>query len=73
MADLAQQIGENNDIADWKEALLALREHVQSFLANLDPHFEGEAGVLFPMMAKYIGRTPGSIAVMEYEHDQAKQ
>lgn len=73
LVDLAQQIGENTDTANWKEALLTLREHVQSFLANLDPHSEREEGVLFPMMAQYIGRTSGPIAVMEYEHDQAKR
>ncbi|MCL6587659.1 MAG: hemerythrin domain-containing protein [Anoxybacillus sp.] len=73
LVDLAQQIGENTDTANWKEALLALREHVQSFLANLDPHSQREEGVLFPMMAQYIGRTSGPIAVMEYEHDQAKR
>lgn len=50
-----------------------MRESVQAFVHELDPHSEREEGVLFPMMAQYIGRTSGPIAVMEYEHDQAKQ
>ncbi|HYK72614.1 MAG TPA: hemerythrin domain-containing protein [Pseudoneobacillus sp.] len=45
---------------------------VQVFLSELDPHSQREEGVLFEMMEKYIGRSSGPIAVMEYEHDQAK-
>ncbi|NWQ41371.1 hemerythrin domain-containing protein [Bacillus sp. EB106-08-02-XG196] len=45
---------------------------VNEFKAALDPHSEREEGVLFPMMGVYIGTTSGPIAVMEYEHDQAK-
>jgi regulator of cell morphogenesis and NO signaling len=50
-----------------------LRPAVVDFLAELDPHSEREEGVLFEMMAAYIGREMGPIAVMEYEHDQAKR
>ncbi|WP_079508222.1 hemerythrin domain-containing protein [Mesobacillus jeotgali] len=49
-----------------------LRRLVVQFLAALEPHSEREEGVLFEMMAAYIGREMGPIAVMEYEHDQAK-
>ncbi|MDN3014961.1 hemerythrin domain-containing protein [Paenibacillus sp. BSR1-1] len=45
---------------------------VNEFKAALDPHSEREEGILFPMMGAYIGTTSGPIAVMEYEHDQAK-
>lgn len=45
---------------------------VNEFKNALDPHSEREEGVLFPMMGVYIGTTSGPIAVMEYEHDQAK-
>lgn len=45
---------------------------VEEFKDQLDPHSEREEGVLFPMMGVYIGTTSGPIAVMEYEHDQAK-
>lgn len=50
-----------------------LRTAVVKFLAELGPHSEREEGVLFEMMAAYIGREMGPIAVMEYEHDQAKR
>jgi regulator of cell morphogenesis and NO signaling len=49
-----------------------LRPAVLEFFAELDPHSEREEGVLFEMMAVYIGRESGPIAVMEYEHNQAK-
>ncbi|WML49443.1 hemerythrin domain-containing protein [Neobacillus sp. PS3-34] len=50
-----------------------LKEKVSEFMAELGPHSEREEGVLFPMMGTYIGTTSGPIAVMEYEHDQAKK
>lgn len=49
-----------------------LKTMVEVFKAELDPHSEREEGVLFPMMGEYIGTASGPIAVMEYEHDQAK-
>lgn len=69
----AQAIAGAKEEKNWREWLLALRESVQVFVNELDPHSEREEGVLFPMMAQYIGRTSGPIAVMEYEHEQAKQ
>ncbi|MDF0726284.1 hemerythrin domain-containing protein [Cytobacillus sp. S13-E01] len=56
----------------WCDTIKELRGKVQAFIADLDPHSEREEGVLFPMMAKYIGKDAGPIAVMEYEHEQAK-
>jgi regulator of cell morphogenesis and NO signaling len=55
-----------------EENFLELISKVKEFKAALDPHSEREEGVLFPMMGVYIGTTSGPIAVMEYEHDQAK-
>jgi regulator of cell morphogenesis and NO signaling len=49
-----------------------LREQMAAFVRELDPHSEREEGALFPLMAKYIGRQVGPIAVMEYEHELAK-
>jgi regulator of cell morphogenesis and NO signaling len=49
-----------------------LIQKVEAFFHELEPHSEREEGVLFSMMEKYIGRVSGPIAVMEYEHDQAK-
>ncbi|MFX3623426.1 MAG: hemerythrin domain-containing protein [Ectobacillus sp.] len=54
------------------EQLSLLREKVLAFLAVLDPHSKREEDILFEMMVQYIGREMGPIAVMEYEHDQAK-
>jgi regulator of cell morphogenesis and NO signaling len=56
-----------------EENFALLRPAVIDFLADLEPHSEREEGVLFEMMAAYIGREMGPIAVMEYEHDQAKR
>ncbi|XJZ28303.1 hemerythrin domain-containing protein [Bacillota bacterium Lsc_1132] len=50
-----------------------LKDKVIEFKAILDPHSEREENVLFPMIGVYIGTTSGPIAVMEYEHDQAKE
>lgn len=57
---------------DTEKNFNELKMKVEYFKAELDPHSEREEGVLFPMMGVYIGTTAGPIAVMEYEHDQAK-
>lgn len=54
------------------ENFAKLRPAVIEFFDELEPHSEREEGVLFGMMAAYIGRESGPIAVMEYEHDRAK-
>lgn len=66
----AQEIDGASDYRAFIEDLAVL---VRGFEANLAPHSEREEGVLFPMMGKYIGREAGPIAVMEYEHDEAKK
>lgn len=58
--------------ADAKQ-IRTLYEQVSAFAEVLDPHSEREEGALFPMMAKYIGRESGPIAVMEHEHAMAKE
>ncbi|QMV45213.1 hemerythrin domain-containing protein [Cohnella cholangitidis] len=55
-----------------EEALTRLYEQVSSFAARLKVHARKEDDVLFPMMARYIGRETGPISVMEYEHSQAE-
>ncbi|WP_332696082.1 hemerythrin domain-containing protein [Halalkalibacter lacteus] len=65
-------IGKSRVTTEWKTQLLELREKVIQFTNHLEPHSEMEEGILFPLMANYIGRDIGPIAVMEYEHDQAK-
>ncbi|WHY93400.1 hemerythrin domain-containing protein [Neobacillus cucumis] len=66
---LTKQIEDEKDI---EQNFTVLITKVKEFKAELDPHSEREEGVLFPMMGAYIGTTSGPIAVMEYEHDQAK-
>lgn len=58
---------------DAAAKLADLRARVKSFVAELDPHSAREEDHLFPMMVRYIGREGGPIAVMEYEHETAKQ
>lgn len=50
-----------------------LRDQVADFTEQLKKHSRKEDDGLFPMMARYIGREVGPIAVMEYEHEQAEQ
>ncbi|GAB7388134.1 hypothetical protein BSNK01_19710 [Bacillaceae bacterium] len=69
----AQGIGRDPQVDDWQGRIRELREKVARFASDLDPHSEKEENFLFPMMAKYIGREAGPIAVMEYEHEQAKK
>ncbi|MEH7012973.1 hemerythrin domain-containing protein [Neobacillus niacini] len=65
---LTQRIEEDEIEKNFEELI----SKVNKFKEALDPHSEREEGVLFPMMGVYIGTTSGPIAVMEYEHDQAK-
>ncbi|MBV7503939.1 hemerythrin domain-containing protein [Bacillus sp. sid0103] len=67
--DLTQKIDQEIDIETNYATLTTI---VNEFKTALDPHSEREEGILFPMMGVYIGTTSGPIAVMEYEHDQAK-
>lgn len=56
-----------------EELLVELQAQTAAFIAELEPHSAREENVLFPMMAQYIGKETGPIAVMEYEHEQAKR
>lgn len=71
-ARVAADIGVNPEIKDWSLPLQELKDKVDTFVRELDPHSEREEGFLFPLMAKYLGRQVGPIAVMEYEHEVAK-
>jgi regulator of cell morphogenesis and NO signaling len=55
------------------ERFAALYDQIARFKQELKAHARREDEVLFPMMARYIGREAGPIAVMEYEHEQAEQ
>jgi len=69
MYNLTQKIDQEINVEDSFNELII---KVKGFKGDLDPHSEREEGVLFPMMGAYIGTTSGPIAVMEYEHNQAK-
>ncbi|CAG7641700.1 Iron-sulfur cluster repair protein YtfE [Paenibacillus solanacearum] len=58
---------------DYRDAFAALRDQVAAFAIELEAHAWKEDDGLFPMMARYIGRAFGPIAVMEHEHRQAEQ
>jgi regulator of cell morphogenesis and NO signaling len=66
---LTQQIEKEINVGEGFNQLII---EVKEFIAELEPHSEREEGVLFRMMEKYTGVGTGPIAVMEYEHDQAK-
>ncbi|MCR2804071.1 hemerythrin domain-containing protein [Paenibacillus soyae] len=53
--------------------LRLLVRQMTDFAWKLEQHSDREENLLFPMMARYLGRETGPIAVMEYEHDQAKR
>jgi regulator of cell morphogenesis and NO signaling len=71
--ELAEAILQGDRDSELEAALTDLHQQVESFVNLLEPHSDMEEGILFPMMAKYIGRDTGPIAVMDYEHDQAKK
>jgi hemerythrin-like domain-containing protein len=69
---LAERIaGDPNEESDRR--LSELRELIAGFYDELEAHSEKEENHLFTAMARYIGREVGPIAVMEYEHDQARK
>ncbi|MBU8907704.1 hemerythrin domain-containing protein [Desertibacillus haloalkaliphilus] len=69
----AKAISNDNTIENWNEPIHELYQTVISFVKDLDPHSAREEDTLFPMLAKHIGYEGGPIAVMEYEHDLAKE
>ncbi|TBL76392.1 hemerythrin domain-containing protein [Paenibacillus thalictri] len=69
----AAEIGTNPNKTDWSGDIASLQIKVETFVRELDPHSEREEEILFPLMAKHVGRQMGPIAVMEHEHELAKQ
>jgi regulator of cell morphogenesis and NO signaling len=69
--DLAESIG-NEPNVNYNDQLSKLQQLVSFFSVELWIHSGKEEDTLFPMMARYIGRDVGPIAVMEYEHEQAR-
>ena len=61
------------EVTEEKEAEFGkLVKEVADFTTNLEFHSVREEDILFQMMEVYIGKNGGPIAVMEYEHEQAK-
>ncbi|WP_335869833.1 hemerythrin domain-containing protein [Bacillus sp. 2205SS5-2] len=64
------------EITSEKEKLTRLqmlRSQAFLFFESLESHAEKEEECLFTMMAAYINRHEGPLAVMEYEHHEAKR
>lgn len=57
---------------DKSASFVQLVQEVKEFKAKLDHHSSREEDYLFKMMEAYIGNQGGPLAVMEYEHEQAK-
>ncbi len=69
---LAQKVTLLPPFEDRVTHIRTLHKKVLEFEKVLTPHAEREEGLLFPMMVKYVGYGGGPIAVMEFEHNQAK-
>lgn len=60
------------EAVEEKEAIFnQLLQEVKDFNENLSRHSAREEDYLFKMMEKYLGKSGGPIAVMEYEHERA--
>lgn len=73
LSSMVQQFEAEKETINWYNAITTLRDKLEIFVAELEPHSDREEDILFKMMVKYIGREGGPIAVMEYEHNTAKQ
>jgi hypothetical protein len=58
---------------DWTAKWVDLRKKVDMFAAELDHHSKREDDVLFPMLAKYLSRENGPLALMEQEHAEGEK
>lgn len=68
LSSLCKSVGAEEE----KEAVfIQLLEEVKEFNENLSRHSVREEDYLFKMMEKYLGKSGGPIAVMEYEHERA--
>lgn len=61
------------DRKEWGSELKELALMEKKFKEKLDIHSEKEEEGLFPILGRYIGTEFGPIAVMEYEHSEAKK
>lgn len=70
---IAKSIKPDGDAAHSVGLYETLRQDILVYMEALNGHSEWEDKVLFPMIAEYTGKDMGPIAVMEKEHELAKQ
>ncbi|WP_159433438.1 hemerythrin domain-containing protein [Bacillus tuaregi] len=70
--ELLQMVHHLENQVEKAKVFTALTENVVVFFKALEAHSEKEETILFPMLETFIGKNGGPIAVMEYEHEQAK-
>ncbi|KAA9026059.1 hemerythrin domain-containing protein [Niallia endozanthoxylica] len=70
---LLQMVQLLNQQEEKAEVFADLRKKVSAFFKELEAHSQKEESILFPMLETYIGKSGGPIAVMEYEHEEAKR
>lgn len=70
---MAKVIGMDEGVTNWSASLDNLKKKIAAFMEQMDSHSLWEDEVLFPMVAEYTGKDMGPVAVMEYEHELAKQ
>lgn len=71
--ELAKAVGEDRQVSEWSGSIQILRRKITAFMEELDVHSDWEDHVLFPMVQDYTGRDMGAVAVIEHEHELAKQ
>lgn len=73
LCNLAKTVGQDESISNWSNSIEQLRSRIIRFMNQLDVHSLWEDQVLYPMVAGYTGRDMGPLAMLEYEHDLAKE
>lgn len=61
------------DDAAWENEIGQLLQMETKFKEELEAHSEKEEQGIFPLLGKHIGTEFGPIAVMEFEHREAKR
>jgi regulator of cell morphogenesis and NO signaling len=70
---MARSIDFKEDSTNWQEAIYELRNKVAAYKKELIIHSSWEDFELFPLIVTYFNEIPGSIALIEQEHELALQ
>lgn len=70
---IAKTVGRDPAVTDWGGTLRSLRVQIEAFMGEMELHSAWEDHILFPMVQEYTGKDMGPVAVMEHEHELAKQ